>query len=393
MRILQAVRDMHPREGGPPRVVAGAAAALAHQGHDVTIFATMRAGEEGEVRAAWRELAAAGVALRLFPASAPRALGGSRALAAAVGGEIDRFDVAHLHGVWDQCLIAIGHAARGARVPYLVSPHGMLDRWSMARSRWKKQLVLRFGGGRRFLAGAVALAYGTADEAGEAEVLGLPGTPLVVPNGVDPALLGERDLAARARLHAALPQTAGWSRTVLFYSRLHPKKGLDLLVDAFAEIAPAFPGAGLLAAAIPQDAVYGDAVRAQAAAAGLGDRIIVTTDFAGPDSRYLLDAADLFVLPSHQEGFSMAIVEAMARGLPMLITDRCHLPEVESQGAGRVVAPDARTLAGGLRALLALDDAALAEMGGRGAALVAERYTWPQIALRLGAAYAAARAG
>lgn len=390
MRILQVVRDMHPREGGPPRVVAGSAEALAQAGHRVTIAARVQPGEAAVVEAAWPQLAAAGVELRLFLASGPEALGGSKALASGLARDMLGFDVTHVHGVWDQVLVSAAKAARRVGRPYLVSPHGMLDQWSMARSRAKKLAALQLLGVRAMLDGADSIVFGTTDEAGEAEPLALRSKVAVIPNGVAPALLAPRDPAARARLHGELPQSREWKRIVLFYARLHPKKGLDLLIDAFAAVAAEFPGVALLAAGIPQDADYEQAVRRQAAATGLGERICVSTQFAGPDSRYLLDATDLFVLPSHQEGFSIAIVEALARALPALITDRCHLPEVEAVGAGRVVAAEAPALAAGLRAMLRLDDAALSAAGEAGRNMVAAHYTWPMVAERLLASYAKA---
>jgi len=383
MRILQVVRDMHPREGGPPRVVAGASAALAELGHTVTIAASVRPGEEAAVRTAWPELAASGVALQLFRASQPLALGGSADLTAYMRNTMPQFDVAHLHGVWDGCQIATARAARRSGRPYFVSPHGMLDRWSMARSYWKKWAVLHLAGGRPFLDHAARFVFGTDEEADEAAALRFQAPTCIVANGVAPTLIAQPDPAAKARLHAALPQTAHWSRTVLFYSRLHPKKGVDLLIAAFAEVAAVFPDTGLLVAGIPQDSAYTAGLHAQIVATGLSERIILTTDFAGPDSRFLLDAADIFALPSHQEGFSMAIIEAMGRSLPVLITDRCHLPEVATLAAGRVVTPTVAGLAEGLRDLLSRTPAALSAAGAAGQTLVAARYTWPQVAQRL----------
>jgi glycosyltransferase involved in cell wall biosynthesis len=387
-RILQVVRDMHPREGGPPRVVAGTSVALRQAGHDVTIAATVRACEEAEVTAAWPSISKRGVKLLLFPTTGPRALGGSKELAAALMVQREKWDVTHIHGVWDQVLVAAARAARAARRPWFVSPHGMLDCWSMARSRWKKEVALRFFGVRAMLDGASGLVFGTRDEAHESAALGLRSPIEIIPNGVDLSMLGPRAQGAREKLRAELPQSREWGRIVLFYARLHPKKGLDLLVDAFARVASEFSDAALLAAAIPQDPTFEAAVRAQVAATGLGDRICITDQFTGPSSRFLLDAADVFVLPSHQEGFSIAVVEAMARGLPVLITDRCHLLEVRHRGAGLVTEPSADALADGLRGLLGLQGKALNSMGEAGRMLVAECYTWPRIASRLAEVYA-----
>lgn len=390
MRILQLVRDLHPRSGGPPRVVVGSSMALAELGHDVSIAAIGTSDDERAVHAAWPGLARAGVTLRMFEPSRPHFLGASNALAKAVEADVANHDLMHMHGVWDGCLIKAGRVARLAGRPYFISPHGMLDRWSMARSAAKKKALLALGGGNRFLAGAAALVFGTADEASEADQIAPDVARVIMPNGVDMSMIAVRDASAVGRLHLAFPATRGWSRTILFYSRLHPKKNVDGLVAAFASIADAFRGTGLLIAGIPDDIDYEAQIRATAEQPALHGRIIVTTALTGPDSRFVLDAVDLFALPSHQEGFSMAIIEAMARSIPVLISDRCHMPEVSEIGAGEVVPATHAGLVVGLRAMLSRDNDELRAAGERGARLVAGHYTWPSIATRLTAAYTAA---
>ncbi len=390
MQILQLVRDMHPRAGGPPRVVIGSSIALAARGHGVTIAAIGTADDERAVHAAWAELAQAGVTLRLFEASRPAFLGASRSLTRAMRADVGGFDVLHMHGVWDGCLIAAARAARRGGRPYFISPHGMLDRWSMARSAAKKKALLALGGGNGFLAGAAGMIFGTADEAAEADRIAPNVARITVPNGVDARMVAPRDASAASRLQLEIPATRGWSRTILFYSRLHPKKNVDGLIAAFARVVDAFPGTGLLIAGITDDAAYETQIRAAAAEPAVADRIVVTTALTGPDSRYVLDAVDVFALPSHQEGFSIAIIEAMARGLPVLISDRCHMPEIAEMGAGEVVPATQDGLVAGLRALLSRDGDALRGAGERGARLVAENFTWPSVATRLETIYAAA---
>ncbi|MDH7974643.1 glycosyltransferase [Sphingomonas sp. AR_OL41] len=390
MRIVQLVRDVHPRAGGPPRVVIGSSIALAALGHEVSIAAIGTADDARTVHAAWPELRRGGVTLRLFVPSRPAFLGASAALARAMRADGGDYDLMHMHGVWDGCLIAAARAARGARRPYFISPHGMLDRWSMARSAAKKKALLVLGGGNRFLAGAAGMIFGTADEAEEADRIAPDVARITVPNGVDARMVAPRDASAADRLHAAIPATRNWSRTILFYSRLHPKKNVDGLIAAFARVADAFPGTGLLIAGIADDAAYEAQIRAAAAAPALAGRIVVTTALTGPDSRFVLDAVDVFALPSHQEGFSIAIIEAMARGIPVLISDRCHMPEVAETGAGEVVPPTPDGLVAGLTALLSRDGDALRAAGACGARLVADHFTWPSVATRLEAIYAAA---
>lgn len=386
LRVLLLIGGMDPREGGPPRVVYGSACALAHAGVAVEIAAAGPRDTLAASRAAWPLLAELGIPLHLFPQTGPFALGYSAELDRFLEREAARFDAVHIHGIWQLALPRGARHARGAGVRTFVSPHGMLDVWQLERSRLRKALALRWLGTGAMLKEADALLYGTRHEADEARRLHLPPPALVVPNGVDPQPLPER-AAVEARLHSRFPQMREWSRAVLFFSRLHQKKGLDLLVEAFARIRERYPDAGLLAAAIPQDAAYEAMVRARIDELG-NERIVLVTDLVGPEAREVLAAADIFALPSHQEGLSIAILEAMAAGLPVLITSECHLDELEARGAGKVVPDTVEGLTEGLEALLALERSELAAMGRRGAEIVAAEYTWAHIADQLAALYA-----
>src|ERR1700736_3062512 len=146
MRVLEVVVEMHPRVGGPPRVVVGHALQLKTRGIDVEITCLARRGEEHEVRDAWPELKSAGVPLHVFDYSAPEAIGRSAELEVFVGRRLADFDVMHAHGVWEHSLAAAAHPFFAAGKPYVISPHGMLDRWSRQRSAWKKWLVRQFLG-------------------------------------------------------------------------------------------------------------------------------------------------------------------------------------------------------------------------------------------------------
>ena len=186
------------------------------------------------------------------------------------------------------------------------------------------------------------------------------------------------------------PLLASPGRTILYFSRIHPKKGLDLLVEAFIALADRHPHARLLVVGIPQDERYAAALVARLDAAGLGERACFVTDLFGPPAKPALGMARIFVLPSHQEGFSIALLEALGAGLPVLITDQCHFPEVAVEDLGRVVPDDAPGVAAGLAELLALDDAQLDAMGRRGKALVARQFSLDRIAEQLIALYSGA---
>ena len=385
MRVLLVCPGMHPREGGPPRTVIGTALALVRAGMDVEIATIGLAGDDDETQAAWPELFEAGVRLHIFPRGYPQLIGRSGALNKFLALEGDRFDLLHVHCIWETALADAAASFRGRGKPTFVSAHGMLDRWQMRRSTFKKNMALRFFGTGAMLRHADALFFGTQEEAGEASDLDLGAPVVLMPNGTIPYTGAGAD-EARARMVDRYPAIRDWRRTVLFFSRLHPKKGLDLLIAAFARIQDEYPDVGLFAAAIAQDEAYGDAIRAQIA--GLpASRIVLASEPGGLDATSAFSVADIFCLPSHQEGFSQAILEGASAGLPVLITDKCHMPEFGEEGAGLIVSDTVDGLVGGLRALLALSEPELRAMGERGRNIVSSRYTWEHIAERLTAAY------
>jgi glycosyltransferase involved in cell wall biosynthesis len=388
-RVLLLAADMDPRQGGPPRVVYGSACALARAGVAVEIAATGPAEAADATRAAWPLLAELGIPLHIFPRNGPATLGYSAGMDRFVRREVAGFDAVHVHGVWEQCFARGARRARAAGVRTFVSPHGMLDRWQLRQSRFKKRVALRLFGTGAMLKHADGVLYGTRHEADEARSLGLPSPALVMPNGVEPEPLPDR-ATVTAGLHERFPQMREWSRTVLFLSRIHPKKGLDMLVEAFARVRQTHPDAGLLAVAIPQDADYEARLRTRIDELG-SERLVLVTDLVGPEARSALAAADVFCLPSHQEGLSIAILEAMGAGLPVLITTECHLDELEDRGAGKVVPDTIPGLTAGLEALLDLDEEKLAAMGRRGSEIVAAEYSWEGIAAKLAALYSGAR--
>ena len=376
---------MHIREGGPPRVVDGSSVALVQAGCEVEVATMGDPGEADVTRGAWPEMAKWQIPVHIFSRGFPRQIGRSRALNEFVKSNVDRFDLLHVHCVWETGLADAAAIFRKAGKPVLVSPHGMLDLWQLRQSRVKKRIARMFFGTGALLKHADAVLYGTQDESDEASVLRLGGRVVVIPNGASQFHIADES-AAREAVLEKFPVLRDWKRTILFFSRLHHKKGLDLLVEAFGRVYRDFPEVGLFAAAIEQDLDYETKVRAQIVA--MGDApVLLTTAISGPSARSVFTVSDIFSLPSHQEGFSIAIVEAASAGLPQLITDACHMQEIADEGAGVVVPVTVDGLEYGLRRLLSLDDEALAEMGRRAAEIVAVRYTWESVAQRLIAAY------
>ncbi len=290
-------------------------------------------------------------------------------------------EVVHIHGLWQ------GHTRRGARaarlagVPYLIAAHGMAEPWAMRHKAWKKKLYTALIEGKN-LRRASCLHALSRPEIGHLRTLA-PDTPVCfVPNGVD---LGPLEyLPPRTELETEFPELAG-KFLLLFFGRLHAKKGLDLLAQAMARLRPDYPDLHLLLAGT-DDGALGPFLR-QMSDAGLASRVTWVGHVSGARARQLWGAADAFVLPSYSEGFSMAVLEALACRLPVLITTACHFPELAAAEGGITVEPTAPDVTQGLRLLLERTPTERAELGRRGRALVERNYTWEQQAQRLANVY------
>ncbi len=378
---------MHPRQGGPPRVVVGQVIQLKKMGHEPEVLSLVWPGDEPEVRRAWRELEEAGVPLHLFPPVTPLVIGRSPKFNAFIDRHLREFDVMHIQGTWEHCLAYAGKAAHRAGVPYVLSPHGMLDRWCRARSAWKKAMALRVLGTRTMMRCADGALFGSPGERDEAADLGMPWRPFIVPNGIVPQRFVRAPGEGVAPLYEEFPHLRGRSPLLLFYARMHPKKGVDLLLEATARLAVEHPDVGLLVAAIAQDAAYESQMRQRADRDDLRERVAITTSYTGERGIIPINASDVFVLPSHQEGFSIAVVEALAYGLAMVITDTCHLEMVSEIGAGEVVPATVDGITQGLERVIRAGPEGRAAMGARGREWVLAHCTWERIGEQIESMY------
>jgi len=380
MKILHVIASLGARTGGPAKACLDMARAVARRGHDVTILTTTRALAPGEGESLQSWARAAGVALTIFPQQWPQTLATSWPLAAALDRTVPGMDVVHLHSLYLFHDWAAARACRRAGVPYLLRPHGTLDPYLWRRSRWKKAPI-EWLFQNRVLREAAAIHY-TAEEEGRLAAPYVQGAPgVVIPNGINPEDYAA--LPAPGGFRARHPEIGG-RRILLFLSRLNFKKGLDVLIPAFAR-------AGLpdwqLVLAGPDDGMEPQA-RAWAAEHGIADRVSFPGMLVGADKLAAFRDAEAFVLPSYSENFGIAIVEAMACGLPVLISDRVNIwREIEAAGAGAVAPPEVTAFAV-LIAGLAADPARAQAMGAAGRTLATTVYAWDRIAAELEAVYA-----
>ena len=381
MRILIAVGSMHPSQGGPPVVVAGHAAAMASRGHDITIVTLTLAGQKEETVAAWPQLEHQRIKLLQFDRDSPAAIGSSKSLNKFLTHCDEKFDIAHIHGVWEQCLASVGKFAKRNSIPYVIAPHGMLDHYSMARSRTKKWIARYVFGTQAMLRNAAAAQFGTEDESAEAASLNHPWKPFIIRNGVPEEIFTQPKTSLD--VISLFPQLAGADPLFVFYSRMHHKKGIDILLEAISRTAGEFPRAKYLIAALAQDQQYENTIRDRASKEDVAKSVVVTTELTGSRGAGILQLADVFVLPSRQEGFSMAILEAMANGLPLLISDMCHMQFVTDIKAGFVSDISVDQFSAALRQMLELSKDGRKQLGQNGRQWIQQNCTWKSIAQQL----------
>jgi glycosyltransferase involved in cell wall biosynthesis len=294
---------------------------------------------------------------------------------------IQAAEIVHMHGLWQLHTRRGAPVARAAGIPYLVACHGMADPWALGHKRWKKRLYLALVEAKN-LRRASCLHALSRPEIGHLRSIA-PWTPICfVPNGVDLAPFS--NLPPRSLLEAEYPELKG-KFVLLFFGRLHVKKGLDVLAESLGRVVPDHPELHLVIAG--NDAGAWSPFRDRMASLGLTGRMTYLGHVAGERARQVWGAADAFVLPSHSEGFSMAVLEALACRLPCLITTACHFPELSAAGGGMLATPDADAVSQGLRDLIACSPSERADMGAIGRRLVEEQYTWDRQAERLAEVY------
>ena len=289
--------------------------------------------------------------------------------------------VVHTHGLWQGHTRRGTKAARASRVPYLMAAHGHAEPWSLRHKAWKKKLYTALIEGKN-LRHAACLHALSRPEIGHLRALAPRSKVCFVPNGVD---LAPFEAMPRAEeLESEHPQLRG-KLVLLFYGRLHVKKGLDLLAAALARVSRDHGDLHLILAGNDDGALA--PFLKQCGELGLSAMVTALGHVSGERARRVWSRADAFLLPSYSEGFSMAILEALAARRPVLATTACHFPELADREAGIVVEPTVDSVTAGLSRLLEMSSAERASMAARGRTLVETRYTWDRQAARLAEVY------
>ena len=330
------------------------------------------------------------VTVRAFRTLGPKQFGYSSEYAEFL--KLYRPHLIHTHGIWIYSSMATHAYAKRLRIPYMISPHGMLDPWAVRNSRWKK-IPAYWLYERAHLHGASVMRALCESEATSFRTFGLKNPIVIIPNGID---LPEEEHVEVERLKV----DKGGKKTLLFLGRVHPKKGLPNALRAFAERIKAKSGRlkqecpwQLVIAGWDQGGHEAELIelckelrikferRASAINREQSDADVI---FHGPafgeEKKSLLRSADAFVLPSFSEGLPMSVLEAWSYQLPVVMTPECNLPEGFDADAAIRVETGVESIAEGLDSLFSMSDADLKEMGARGKELVRQKFTWQTVA-------------
>ncbi|HUP01939.1 MAG TPA: glycosyltransferase [Gemmatimonadota bacterium] len=364
LRVVHTIARIAEADGGPSRTVTALCAALAREGVAVELLTA--AADRVDPGVPVRRVEGVVRGGRAYPRS--RSL--ARLLEERLGGPGPR--AVHDHGIWLPSNHAVARAAGRVGAPRIVSPRGMLSEWSLAHRGWKKRVAWR-AFQRRDLE-TVGAVHATSDlEADEIRAAGIAAPVAVVPNGVElPPARPRRRVEPRG------------TRRFLFLSRIHPKKGLVNLVEAWG--AARLEGWELVIAG-PDEGGHRAEIERRARALPPGPPV----RFRGP----ILDGekwdaygdADVFVLPTLSENFGVVVGEALASGVPVITTRAAPWSALVERGCGWWIEAGVEPLAAALREAAALGDGEREAMGSQGRRLIEERFGWPAVARRMLSVY------
>ncbi|MEY2884042.1 MAG: hypothetical protein RL490_1766 [Pseudomonadota bacterium] len=373
LHVIQTVGSIAERTGGPARTIRDLSEALARQGARVTLVA----GHDPINDDALLPPDPALVTTVLVPVDRRLRLPRYDFTSAIAGLPHATGTIVHDNGIWSPSNLAVGIAARRLDLPLVISPHGMLDPWAMAYHGGRKAIAWALYQ-RRLLRQARGLLATAEREAGPMRQR-VPGRPIaLIANGVAcPAQMPDRS----GREMAA-------ARTLFFMSRIHPKKNLVSLIDAWRPLAldPEFADWTLVIAG-PDELDHSAELRARVMALGLAGRVRVEGPVPDADKNAAFAAADVFVLPSFSENFGIVVAEALAQGVPAIVSDGAPWASLETEGCGWFVGTDTASIGAALLAAMRLSPAERSGMGRRGHAHVQRDFGWDPIAARTIAYY------
>lgn len=390
MRILHVIPTLGPLAGGANVSCFELCRALTQLGAQVAIYTMYSMDEDlpqGVHAGFCNPVMLDGVSVSFFRAYGPNRYPISFSLARALARIRGKFDVVHIHSLYRFHLPVAAYYCRKYGIPYVVKPHGSLDPFLYVRGRLMKT-VHEWLFDRRAYVNASAVQFTAKDEQILASGTGFfgtekMGTGVIIPNGVvipegvkEISEQGEREIILRK-----FPQLAG-KKLVLFLGRINVKKGLDILVPAFARVHSRYPEAHLIIAG-PDSEGLGRKVKTWLEEEGVAEHATFTGMVLGTEKASLFKFSKVFVLSSYTENFGVAIIEAMGVGVPVVISNKVNIwREIADARAGIVTNCDVGEVADAIEKILG-DPVESKNMGARGMQAARELFDWNLVARKI----------
>ena len=379
MKIVHAIRSLAARIGGPPMVAINVAARQIEAGHEVHLIFEDLGGELIDLPPPLSE-----EHLKMVPERTLASRIVDSDFARVAEPVIEDADILHVHGIWRRVPYRSMKFANMLGIPYLISPHGMLNKWALKQNPLRKKAAFLLG------------TWNLMEQADGVHALSdyeqqcienhrLRAAVEKIPNGIDLSEIHPLpDRGAFRKKYPSLKKDGMDLPFILFLARLHPGKRLDLLIDSFAMVIQNLPELRLVVVGPDFGAKSG--LERRIDELGLGEKVILTGPIWGREKFEPLIDATAYCLPSDHESFSVAIVEALATGCPVIISEECHFPEVKTSRSGYVCRLDVEQLAKAMHAIV-IDDRMRKQMSENARRLVEENYQWSTISEKLTAFY------
>lgn len=390
MKILIVIPTIGELYGGPSKIVVEVAQALANAGVNVDIVTTSINGSNSKEVPLRVWVKTDNYRIQYFPywgIKAQRKMGSglwdarryefSFSLIRWLFHNIQEYDIVYTISIFSLVVQASHWICQIKKVPYVVNPQGMLEPWALAYKAWKKQLFYRLLT-KPSLQRASAIFTSASSEAKNIKSLSIKTAIFTIPNGIN---RHEFELMPSPEVfYAQFPHTRNKS-LIIFLGRIDPKKGLDLLAEAFAKVYSLYPNVHLIVAG--QDNIgFLSTAQSYFKKRNCLQAVTFTGMLSGTVKHSALTAASLYVAPSYSEGFSMSILEGMASGLPCIFTTGCNFPEAETAHAAKIVGISAEEIEDALLYYLRNPDQAK-ELGNRARGYILGEYTWDSIATKM----------
>ena len=381
MKVLHVIPSLAKEKGGPTQISLDLIRALNDCGIEAEIATTNDNGSGLLNVPLFEKIDYEGVPVWFLPRFAMplKEFLFSPALTRWLWQHLGNYQLIHTHYLFSYAPTAAAAIARWYNLPYIVTPYGMLTSWALNHQRGKKLVYSLIE--RHNFRHAVGAYCATKDESQDVENFRVPTSTFVIPYGVDLPVTQEQ---ARQELRSKYQITTE-TPIVLYFSRLHEKKRPDLLIQSLSQLKEQWDFHLLIAGSGEPD--YENYLHNLTNSLGLTSRTNFTGFITGQDKEILLQGSDLFVLPSFSENFGIAVAEAMAAKLPVIVTSGVQIaPEIAAADAGIVIDGEGSTLVEAITQLLQFPDLRK-QLGNRGFELVKKRYSWRAIANQMANIY------